>query len=194
MLLSALIQKLIGTIPMPLIGSREQFVNYLKLAHGTMRASAPLLELAVAKAEGELRDYYRSHLEEERDHADWLAADLRVLGEGPPRLDHAAAAIAGAQYYYLNHVGAHMLLGYMAAMEFRPMPMATVDKLASIFGEDAIRTLRHHALHDPQHSEVLARVINRHEDQGDGIAYNAFVTTKMLAHYLSERMGHGATL
>jgi len=182
----------IRSVELPKITGHDAFVAYLKFGHGIMRASASLLELAITKAQGALREYYANHLEEERDHAAWLAQDLHLLGEVPPKIDHAAAATAGAQYYYLHHVGPHALLGYIAALEFRPMPIEEVEGLERLYGKPAMRTVRHHAVHDLEHSKELARVIDLHEQFADVITYSAFVTTKMLAYYLADRM-KGAT-
>ena len=183
---------LIFSVPMPRMEGRAQFVTFLKFIHGLMRASGPLLELAAEKSSGALREYYEAHLAEEKDHAEWLAKDMELLSEAPAQIDHAAAATAGAQYYYLRHVGPHALLGYIAAMEFRPMPLADVETLEKLYGAPAIRTLRYHATHDPEHAKELARVIDEHAQFADIICYSAFVTTRMLAFYLDERMRHAS--
>jgi len=185
---SATLMNLISTVEMPKLLDHNGFLAFLRYAHGIVRASESLLELGIEKSSGALRDFYRSHLEDERDHAAWLADDLKVLGEVPPKIDHAAAATAGAQYYYLNHVGPHALLGYMAALEFRPMPLADVEALAKVYGEAALRTVRYHATHDPDHAKELAAVIDQHQEFADVICYSAFVTTKMLAFYLNDRI------
>ena len=179
---------LINSVPLPKMETRAQFVAFLKFAHGLMRASGPLLELAVERSSGALRDYYASHLAEEKDHATWLAEDMDLLGEAPAKLDHAVAATAGAQYYYLRHIGPQALLGYIAAMEFRPMPLADVETLEKVYGAPAIRTVRYHAEHDTEHAKELARVIDGHAEFADIICYNAFVTAKMLGFYLNDRM------
>lgn len=190
-LTSSTVMHHVRSVEMPMITGRAAFVAWLKFCHGLMRASVPLLQIAMAKSQDALRDYYREHLDEEREHVDWLAQDLAVLGEKPPKIDHAAAATAGAQYYYLEHVGPHALLGYLAANEFVPMPLADVDRLAQAFGEAALRTVRHHAREDIEHAKELARVIDLYEPYADVITYSAFVTRKMLAYYVGERMKHG---
>jgi hypothetical protein len=187
-MLSSTIKSLLGTVPLPVIENHAGFIAYLKFAHGIMLTSVPLLEFAATKAEGELRDYYREHADEEREHARWMAEDIAKLGESLPRFDHAVASTAGSQYYYLQHVGPHALLGYMAAMEFRPMPMPQVEALEKIYGELPIRTLRHHAVNDVKHGAALARVIDQHEAHADVISYSAFCTAKMLQFYLNERI------
>lgn len=187
-MLSDTVRNLIQSVPPAALDGHAAFVANLKFAHGIMRASAPLLELGAAKASGSLRDYYRSHLLEERDHADWLAEDMKSLGEEPQVIDHAAAATAGAQYYYLQHVGPHPLLGYIAALEFCPMSLEDVETLTLRYGKAATRTIRYHAMHDPEHAKDLACVIDQHEQFADLICYSAFVTSKMFAYYLNDRI------
>ena len=185
---STLVLDFVNSVPLPKMETRAQFVAFLKFAHGLMRASGPLLELAIERSSGALRDYYSAHFAEEKDHAQWLAEDMALLGEAPEKIDHAAAATAGAQYYYLQHVGPHALLGYIAALEFRPMPLADVETLEKAFGAPAIRTVRYHAEHDPGHAKELASVIDAHEKFADIVCYSAFVTAKMFSFYLNDRM------
>jgi antirestriction protein ArdC len=182
------LQEMLRQVPMPGIDNRHAFITWLKFSHGIMRASVPLLEIAAAKSEGALRDYYLESLENERDHAEWLAVDLETLGEMPYVIDHASAATAGAQYYYLQHVGPHALLGYIAALEFRPMPIEQVDALAKLYGESAMRTVRHHAQEDVDHAKRLASVIDMFEEQARIIVYSAALTARMVGFYLTQRM------
>lgn len=169
------------------IDSREALVAWLKFAHGIMRASVPLMEIAASKSEGALRDYYLGSIAAERDHADWMLADLATLGE-KPLIDHATAATAGAQYYYLQHVGPHALLGYNFALEFRPMPLDQVEELARVYGEAALRTVRHHAVEDTEHAKTLARVIDLCEEHARIIIYSAALTARMVSFYVNERL------
>lgn len=188
---AAMVMEAIQLAPVPTFSTRAQFIAGLKFLHGLMRASAPLLELAITKSSGRLRDYYTKQLEEEREHADWLLEDLAGLGEAPPVMDHGAAATAGAQYYYLTHIGPHPLLGYIAALEFRPAPLEEVAALETALGKAALRTVRHHAEADPGHAEALKREIEAHPEFASAIVYNAHVTAKMVCFYLSERYAQG---
>lgn len=179
---------IIKTVPMPSVGTTLAFGEYLKFVYGIMTASVPLLELGVLKARGALREYYAKHLEEERHHDDWMVEDMKTLDLAPPKIDHAVAAICGSQHYYLHHVGPHALLGYMAAIESRPMPMADVDALAKLHGAAALRTIRYHATNDIDHSRDLAQMIDAHQEFADLICYSAFCTVKMCAFYLGEKI------
>lgn len=108
-----------------------------------------------------LRDYLTTHLDEERGHAAWLKDDLEaagiMVGEG---IDWLAAAVAGSQYYAINHAHPCALLGYMLFLEGSSMPEGDLRALEVEHGVEALRTLRYHALHDPQHVEDLRGIID----------------------------------
>jgi len=173
------------------LDGREAFLTWLKFSHGIMRASEPLLEIAALKSNGALREYYQAKQLDEHDHARWLAEDIATLGEKPYEIDHATAATAGAQYYYLQHVGPHALLGYIAALEFRPMPLAQIEALELLYGKEALRCARHHAVEDVEHAKTLSEVIDLYEDKARVIVYSALLTARMIGFYLTERMAHG---
>src|SRR3954452_11637762 len=76
---------------------RERYPEYLVMCHTVIRASVPLMEAARENARelapgdpvaAELVDYLTEHIEEERDHDEWLLRDLEAIGvargEGPP--------------------------------------------------------------------------------------------------------------
>ena len=102
----------------------------------------------------ELRDFYLKHLEDERHHAKWQREDL---GDHPIVLDFRAAGIAGMAMYLVRHVHPVALLGYMQALEGKPIPMELVEAVEREHGKQAGRTLRIHAKDDPKHIvELLA--------------------------------------
>jgi len=186
-MLSDIVSDCVHQFELPKLETHPRFIAWMKFAYNLMLPSSRLLELAGDKSKGELRDYFLRHAEEERAHAGWMLEDLHSLQQ-IPIIDHAVACIAGAQYYYIEHIAPDMLLGYQAALEFRPMPMEHVDKIASVFGERAVRTIRYHAENDVKHGAELRQIIDEHGEHGGLIAYNAYVTSKMLAHYMTERM------
>jgi hypothetical protein len=181
------LRAMLAEVPMPKLVDRDAFLTWLKFSHGVMRATEPLLEIAALKSEGALREYYQAKQLDEHDHARWLEEDLATLGEKPYVIDHATAATAGAQYYYLQHVGPYALLGYIAALEFRPMPLEHVNALAVAYGEGALRTVRHHAVEDVEHARSLAEVIDLYTEQARIIVYSAMLTARMIGFYLTER-------
>lgn len=131
----------------------------LSFVYRLIVASEPLLERAIAKADGSLRSYLEQHLEEERGHVGILAADLARLGVAPIPRFHLAELVAGNQYYLIEHEHPAALLGYMAALEGRPLPLGDVDVLEKEFG--SLNALRLHAENDPQHIEDLRAEIEQ---------------------------------
>jgi hypothetical protein len=131
----------------------------LQFLHDAMVGSEQLLRDAAAEADGALADYYWEHLEEERDHVEWLREDLATGGVtlGPP--DPLAMAMVGTQYYMLKHLHPASLLGYLAMTEGDPVAIETVEQLEQAYGVPLLRCIRYHATADLEHREVLFRVI-----------------------------------
>ncbi len=120
-------------------------------------ASEKLLEEAIFLLgdegfEGELKAFYRKHLEEERNHAKWLKEDL---GDHPIGLNMTAAALAGTQYYLIRHVHPVCLMGYMQVLEGKPIEQSFIDELEAMHGKKAARTVSIHAENDPDHIKEL---------------------------------------
>lgn len=183
---------IVKRVEMPRLQSREHFVAYLKLAHAIMLGSEDLLNAAARQCTpGALQDYYERHGQEEKDHAQWLAEDINALGAMVDAVDHAAAAIVGAQYYYIRHVGPHVFLGYIAALEGNPMPLAAVDMLETVYGEKGCRTLRYHAEHDPDHGQELLQVIREHGGTDGLVVTNALITARSIQYHLRDRLHTG---
>lgn len=122
-------------------------------------ASERLLERAIEKSDGELREYFNKHYEEELGHAEMLAADLARLGVNSIPRFHLAELMAGAQYYLIEHEHPAALLGYMAALECSPMPLSAVDELERVHGP--LNALRLHAERDPIHGPEIRQQLER---------------------------------
>lgn len=144
---------------------RRVFLRNLVLLHQVIVASEQLLEEARECATNSaLCTYFAEHLDEEREHARWLAADLGSAGidlSGEPR-SRTAVAMAGSQYYLLKHVSPACLLGYMLVLECAPMPIPAVIELERLHGAELLRTVRYHAEHDPEHGAELLDIIDQH--------------------------------
>lgn len=135
-----------------------------------MVASENMLEMGISGLSSRTRDefedkllaYYKSHIEEERDHARWLANDLRDNGIEPNDygLIRAAVAMAGSQYYLMQHTHEVSLLGYMFVLESNPVSLTQVEKWEEEFGTSLLRTLRYHSEHDVEHSVDLRKILN----------------------------------
>lgn len=102
--------------------------------------------------EGELKAFYKHHLEDERHHAAWLKEDL---GEHPIVLHYGAAQLAGMSYYLLRHVHPVALMGYMQALEGNRIDPVLIESLEAQHGASAVRVLKLHAQEDPRHIEEL---------------------------------------
>lgn len=134
-------------------------IDYLVFWYQVIVASEPLLEDAIASLsdegfEGELKAFYKHHLEDERNHAKWLREDI---GNHPVELNIVAAMLAGTQYYLIRHLHPVCLMGYMIALEGGEISPAVIEAIETELGPDASRTVRIHAEADPNHiKELLA--------------------------------------
>lgn len=184
---------------------RERYPEYLVMCHTVIRASVPLMEAARANARelapgdpvaAELVDYLTEHIEEERDHDEWLLRDLEAIGvpraEVLPRPPSpTVAAAVGAQYYWSLHFHPSAILGWIALLEgYAPAP-AMIDRLAERTGypPEAFRTLRLHAELDVAHGDELFALVDRlalSEEQASVIGVNAMTSVHYLARALDE--------
>lgn len=173
--------------------------RWLKLMWHVVRASVPLLEVAIDRLgalppspfHADLTDYYVRHADEERDHDRWLEDDLAVLGvsgdalrsELPP---DSIAAMVGAQYYLIRHYHPAVLLGYMALLEGYSVPPARVEELQARSAAPAAawRTYLFHAREDPHHRADLCRLIDRIPYDPPTLARSVVVNAlRTAAHY-----------
>lgn len=134
----------------------------LIFVYHTIVASENLLRVAIAQTvDPHLKAYFERHLEEERDHAKWLAEDLQCVnievGETEPPL--ISVQMAGSIYYLIYHAQPSALLGYMRVLESWPMDKARFARMAEAYPKGLLRTLNHHIDHDPDHLEDLLAVI-----------------------------------
>jgi hypothetical protein len=160
-----------------LSGDPEQrYVDYLQTMHTLLRASVPLMEHAALRCSATasadpvaapLRAYLLEHADEERHHDEWIAGDLLAAGRDPGPLlaaqpAAAVAALAGAQYYWVNHHHPACLLGYIAVLEgHAPMPgLAAALQARTALPREAFRTLLHHAEADGGHAARIHEVVD----------------------------------
>lgn len=174
---------MINPIALPSIRSKAHLVENLKFVYGLIVATEDLLEAAY-QASGD--DYFAEKQDQERGHAEWLMKDIRNLGS-MIALDHDAACIAGAQFYYIRYVDPRMLLGYMLALEEAPMLLSEINALESMVGP--MPTLRFHANHDDDHAADVRGQIARIDstDLRASIFYNYNSTKAQIAAILSDR-------
>jgi hypothetical protein len=145
--------------------------SFLILMHQIVRASVPLMiaarSLARDRASGDavcrlLEPYLSVHVQEERDHDEWLLQDLEAAGIA--RADVTAripsphvASLVGAQYYWIHHHHPVAIIGYMRVLEGNPPSAAHVHRLQQMSGlpAAALRTYRLHGDLDPDHLQEL---------------------------------------
>jgi hypothetical protein len=129
-----------------------------------------------------LAKYYKSHADEERDHASWFREDLESVDQAPAELpNQLAMAMAGSQYYLLKHVHPAALLGYMAVLEGDPTPVEVVEAMERAHGKQLLRCVRFHAVNDLEHRKELFEVIDETPQSLRGlIAYSADNTLNYL--------------
>lgn len=148
-------------------GLAERYPAYLRLMHGVLRASVPIMERAADRCSGDralpaLRGYLAKHIEQERDHDTWLLADLAALGRDPGEVlreppPPVVARLVGAQYFWVEHFHPVALLGYLAVMEGNCPAQWLPDRIAATAAvpDSALRTVREHAALDTGHTAEI---------------------------------------
>lgn len=136
-----------------------ELIPNLIFCYHIMIASEQLLIEAERRSAGALRDYFLTHLEEERGHATWLAEDLASAGirVSQTRIPVEAVEMVGSIYYMVFHVEPCALLGYMQALEREDWSL--LEELEKSYPSSLLRTMKHHAEHDPLHAQALKRII-----------------------------------
>jgi hypothetical protein len=184
---------------------RALYPEYLMTLHGVIRASVPLMETARARAlelapgdpvAAGLAEYLGEHIDEERDHDEWLLDDLEVIGVpraavlGRPPSATVASAV-GAQYYWILHYHPVALLGWIGLLEGYPPDPAMIDGLEARTGypPEAFRTLRAHAELDQDHGDELFDALDAlplTEAHSTVIGLNAMWSLHLLATAIDE--------
>jgi hypothetical protein len=183
---------------------RELYPEYLFTSHSVIRASVPLMETARERAAAtpsdevcaRLAPYLEEHIEEERDHDEWLLDDLEVLGRAREatlrRVPSATVAgLVGAQYYWIFHYHPVVLLGYISLLEGYPPSTELVERLVDATGypSEAFRTMLAHAELDPHHRDELNELIDSlpltHE-QSAALGLNAISTVATFTRAIDE--------
>ncbi len=148
----------------------------LKLQLDTIRASSDLMDLAAQALEAnpadplssELAAYYRHHAEEERGHVAWVVEDLARVGVPSEALagrlpSPLAAALVGAQYYWIRQAHPCALLGYLISLEWATPDPAVFEaaSLRSGWPPEAFTCFRRHAQLDPGHRADMEVLLDR---------------------------------
>lgn len=160
-------------------------LSNLQFAYRLIQASEGLLVAAIQRAEGDYKVYLEKHLEEERGHELMLERDLNAMDCFNIPLSYTAACLAGAQYYFIQHEGPDMLLGYMLAMEERSPSKEYIAQAEALAGVE-LTCLRHHAEHDPQHMKDLLDQICKLEAPRRRLVEWNLGCTRMKLQYAAE--------
>ena len=184
---------------------REIYPEFLFRNHSVIRCSVPLMKNAAEECEKRLgKDplaegmlaYFRQHIPEETGHDEWVLDDLELLGYKrkdvlkriPPP---SAAALAGAQYYWIRHVHPVALLGFIAVLEGTPPDVAFFEATADRIGvpRKAFSNLLLHGKLDPQHRDDLDRMLDAlplTDEHHALMGISAFQTVSLLTRVASE--------
>jgi len=184
---------------------REIYPEFLFQNHSVIRCSVPLMKAAAERCEKMLdRDpiaegmlaYLRQHIPEETGHDEWVLDDLETLGykreEVLQRIPSpSAAALAGAQYYWIRHVHPVALLGFIAVLEGTPPDVEFFEQTADRIGvpRRAFSNLLLHGKLDPQHRDDLDHALDAlplTEDHHTLMGISAFQTVSLLTRVASE--------
>lgn len=189
----------------------DLFAEYLVTIHCIIRSTVPLMEGTMNRAR-ELADsdpvaadvaaYLEKHVEEERDHDEWLLDDLEVLGMDRRgvlgRVPSATvASLVGSQYYWSLHAHPVALLGYLSFLEGSPPTPDVIEDLVARTGfpRDAFRTLAKHGELDPEHGAELDQTIDSlplTRDQEALLGLSAMWTVNLLGRAIDEIVDHAA--
>ncbi|MFF6904453.1 iron-containing redox enzyme family protein [Streptomyces sp. NPDC012389] len=190
-------------------GLLERYRTYLCTMHAVIRASVPLMELALRRASDAPGDplseplaaYLVEHIQEETGHDAWLLEDLVAAGADPadalgPLPPPDVATLVGPQFYWIENHHPVALLGYIAVLEgYAPAPGLT-GRIAALTGlpAAALRTVREHAALDTDHLDELYALLDRlplTRDQEAAVAVSALHSLDALTR-LFVRLGRSA--
>jgi Iron-containing redox enzyme len=154
----------------------ELIPEFLLMDYSISRASTHLMESALGVAcerasddpvAACLADYLVKHIPEEMNHDEWLLADMETLGFKPEEVrkrisSPTAAALAGAQYYWMFHAHPVSILGYLMVLEGEPPPKAFLEDVIarSRIPARAFRTYLIHSQLDIEHRDELHEVLD----------------------------------
>ena len=192
---------------------REMFSEFLVLDYSISRATTSLMEAAYSRAceladsdpvAASVAEYLTKHISEEMHHDDWLLSDLEAIGQTREQVlgrlpSPNAAALVGAQYYWVFHAHPVSLLGYLAVMEGEPPSIAFLKEVMARTGlpADGFRTLMQHGYLDSQHTHDLNDVLDGmplNEQQSALIGISAVQTIHGLRCAFEELLESGSRL
>ena len=140
--------------------------------------------------------YLAMHIEEEKDHDQWLLSDIESLGIDPADVLRttplpAVVSLLGAQYFWMFHMHPVTIFGYLIVLEGYPPLVHQLEQIRRNTGlpATAFRCLKSHAEDDPDHIDTLNRTLDDMPltpDQSKYLALSAFHTIDAVASILEE--------
>jgi Iron-containing redox enzyme len=140
--------------------------------------------------------YLEMHIEEEKDHDQWLLSDIESLGIDPAEVLRATplpavVSLLGAQYFWMFHMHPVVIFGYLIVLEGYPPLVHQLEQIQRNTGlpATAFRCLKSHAEDDPDHIDTLNRTLDDMPltpDQSKYLALSAFHTIDAVASILEE--------
>jgi Iron-containing redox enzyme len=140
--------------------------------------------------------YLETHIEEEKDHDQWLLSDIESLGIDADAVFRATplpsvVALLGAQYFWMFHMHPVAIFGYLIVLEGYPPLAHQLEQIRQATGlpATAFRCLKSHAEDDPEHLATLNRTLDNMpltSDQSKYLALSAFHTIDAVASILEE--------
>jgi Iron-containing redox enzyme len=192
-------------------GVRKTYVEWMRVMHGAIRATIPMMLAATEEclhrrddpvAEG-FAAYLAKHIREEYGHDTWVVEDYAAAGCDPADLTDMAvggtvAALIGSQYYWMRHVHPIALLGYMTVIEGYPPSPELISYLKEHTGlpENAFRALERHAVLDIKHRADLYHQLDalpltpRHEALIGMSALHTATTVRDVARGVRHALGN----
>ena len=148
--------------------------------------------------------YLEMHIEEEKDHDQWLLSDIETLGIDPVEVLRvtplpAVVSLVGAQYFWMFHMHPVAIFGYLIVLEGYPPLVHQLEQIRQNTGlpATAFRCLKSHAEDDPDHIDTLNRTLDDMPltpDQSKYLALSAFHTIDAVASILEELLeAHAAS-
>ena len=140
--------------------------------------------------------YLEVHIEEEKDHDQWLLNDIESLGIDPNDVLNATplptvVSLLGAQYFWMFHAHPVAIFGYLIVLEGYPPLVHQLEQIRQNTGlpASAFRCLKSHAEDDPDHIDTLNRTLDNMPLtplQSKYLALSAFHTIDAVASILEE--------
>ncbi|HEY6375873.1 MAG TPA: iron-containing redox enzyme family protein [Edaphobacter sp.] len=140
--------------------------------------------------------YLELHIDEEKDHDQWLLDDIATLGIPADEVFStiplpSVVSLVGAQYFWMLHIHPVTVFGYLIVLEGYPPLVEQLEEIRIRTGlpETAFRCLKSHAEDDPDHIAALNRTLDSMpltQEQTKFLALSAFHTIDAVASILEE--------